>query len=137
MATSPGSIRQAAAIPLRDGRVCLVTSSSGRRWVVPKGCLEPGLTAGELALQEAWEEAGLVGVLQPEPVGSYFYEKYGNVYHVTVFVMTVTEEATAWPEQGLRQRAWLRPDRAVARIEEHGLRELIRAATAERAELEV
>jgi 8-oxo-dGTP pyrophosphatase MutT (NUDIX family) len=137
MATAPGSIRQAAAIPLRDGRVCLVTSSSGRRWVVPKGCLEPGLTAGELALQEAWEEAGLVGVLQPEPIGSYFYEKYGNVYHVTVFVMNVTEEAAVWPEQGLRQRAWLRPDRAVARIEERGLRELIRGVTAEQAELGV
>src|SRR5262249_17720391 len=66
-------------------------------------------------------------------IGSYFYEKYGNVYHVTVFVMNVTEEAAVWPEQGLRERAWLRPDRAVARIEERGLRELIRSVTAEQA----
>ena len=65
---------------MRAGQVCLVTSSSGKRWVVPKGCMEPGKTAGELALQEAWEEAGLVGVLQPEPVGSYLYEKFGNSY---------------------------------------------------------
>lgn len=128
MATSPGTVRQAATIPLRAGQVCLVTSSSGKRWVVPKGCLEPGKTAGELALQEAWEEAGLLGVLQPEPVGSYVYVKYGNEYFVTVFVLQVTDAADDWPERELRQRAWLSPAQALARIEDRGLRELIRAA---------
>ncbi len=136
MASQPGAIRQAAAIPVRAGQVCLVTSSSGKRWVVPKGCMEPGKTAGELALQEAWEEAGLVGVLQPEPVGSYLYEKFGNSYYVVVFLMLVTESAADWPERTLRKRAWLRPSQALARVEDVGLRELIRAVTAERAEVE-
>ena len=74
MASAPDWLPQAAAVPVRTGKVCLVTSSSGRRWVVPKGMMEPGKTASEIALQEAWEEAGLVGVLQPEPLGSYLYE---------------------------------------------------------------
>ena len=39
-------IRQAAALPVRDGMVCLVTSRNGKRWVAPKGCMEPGMTAG-------------------------------------------------------------------------------------------
>src|SRR5262249_19062195 len=76
MASVSDVIRQAAAIPLKAGQICLVTSSSGKRWVIPKGIIDPGKTAGEIALQEAWEEAGLVGVLQPQPVGSYRYEKY-------------------------------------------------------------
>src|SRR5271166_7165657 len=97
-----GLIRQSAAIPLRDGQICLVTSRSGKRWVIPKGCLEPGMTAGEIALQEAWEEAGLSGVLQNEPVGSYIYEKAGATYHVTVFLMHVTDAADDWPERGIR-----------------------------------
>ena len=77
MPDTPGTLQQAAAIPVRMGQVCLVTSRSGKRWVIPKGCLEPGKTAGEIALQEAWEEAGIVGVLQPDPVGSYLYDKAG------------------------------------------------------------
>ncbi len=136
MASQPGAIRQAAAIPVRAGQVCLVTSSSGKRWVVPKGCMEPGKTAGELALQEAWEEAGLVGVLQPEPVGSYLYEKFGNSYYVVVFLMLVTEASADWPERTLRKRVWLRPAQALTRVEDVGLRELIRTVAAERAAVE-
>ena len=56
-------IRQAAAIPVRDGLVCLITSSNGRRWVMPKGMMEPGKSTGEIALQEAWEEAGIAPAL--------------------------------------------------------------------------
>ena len=134
MASSPGCIRQAAAIPVRDGRVCLVTSSSGKRWVIPKGCMELGKTAGEVALQEAWEEAGLVGMLQPEPVGSYVYEKYGNEYLVMVFRLQVTGAADDWPERALRQRTWLTPAEALDRIDDRGLRELIRATVEEYAE---
>ena len=131
MASSTDCIRQAAAIPLRGGRVCLVTSSSGNRWVIPKGHFEPGKTAAEIALQEAWEEAGLAGSLRGDPVGTYLYQKFGNLYHVTVFVMDVTEAADQWPEAALRRRNWVRPDTAVERVQEPGLRELIRAATAD------
>src|SRR5437870_3192156 len=91
MSALPGLIYQAAAIPLKNGRICIVRSSSGKRWVVPKGCQEPGKSFGEIALQEAWEEAGLVGALDPEPVGSYLYDKWGGTCHVTVFLMEVTE----------------------------------------------
>src|SRR5262249_16403514 len=135
MATAPGVIRQAAAIPVRDGQLCLVTSSSGKRWVIPKGCAEPGKTSGEIALQEAWEEAGLVGGLQAEPAGSYLYEKYENLYHVTVFLMTVTQVADEWPEQAVRQRAWLNPAQALLRVDDRGLRELLRAVFNERQAL--
>jgi 8-oxo-dGTP pyrophosphatase MutT (NUDIX family) len=121
-----GLIRQSAAIPLKGGQVCLVTSRSGKRWVIPKGCIEPGMTAGEIALQEAWEEAGLSGVLQPDPVGSYVYEKAGVTCHVTVFVLQVTEVAEDWQERDMRQRRWLAPGQAVTMVEEPGLRELIR-----------
>jgi 8-oxo-dGTP pyrophosphatase MutT (NUDIX family) len=132
MASASDCIRQAAAIPVRGGRVYLVTSSSGSRWVVPKGHIEPDKTAGQIALQEAWEEAGLVGVLRPEPVGTYLYNKFNNLYHVTVFVMDVTEAAEEWPEAAVRRRVSLDPADAVARVQERGLRELIRAATGER-----
>jgi 8-oxo-dGTP pyrophosphatase MutT (NUDIX family) len=131
MASVPGAIRQAAAIPLKEGQVCLVTSSSGRRWIIPKGLIDRGKTAGEIALQEAWEEAGLVGTLMPEPVGSYLYEKYGGIYYVTVFLMQVTEAVNDWPESNLRRRCWMNPTQALTRIEERGLREIVRGVMSE------
>ena len=117
--------RQAAVIPVADGRVCMVTSSSGRRWVLPKGMIDAGHTAGEAALTEAWEEAGLVGILNAEPVGSYLYDKYGGLCHVTVFLMQVTDEADDWPERLTRQRDWIPIDEALERIREPGLREIL------------
>ncbi len=130
MPTTSSVIRQAGAIPISGGQICVVSSRSGKRWVVPKGCLEPGKTAAEIALQEAWEEAGLVGVLQLEPVGSYFYEKAGFTCHVTVFLMNVTDTADDWPERDVRERCWLNISQALARIDDPGLRQLIREATA-------
>src|SRR5262245_57865061 len=129
----PGLIRQAGVIPVKNGQVCLVTSRSGKRWVVPKGCMEPGKTAGELALQEAWEEAGLMGLLQPEPVGSYVYEKDGSTCHVTLFLLQVSGAADAYPESGIRQRVWLTFAQALLRVEDPGLRELLRGVSGRQA----
>src|SRR6476661_5767153 len=94
-------LRQAAVIPMADGRVGMVTSSSGRRWVVPKGLIDGGHTAGEAALIEAWEEAGLVGVLGRDPVGSYLY---------------VTEEAVDSPERNVPKREFARQSEGVKLI---------------------
>jgi 8-oxo-dGTP pyrophosphatase MutT (NUDIX family) len=92
--------------------------------------MEPGKTAGEIALQEAWEEAGLTGVLVPEPIGSYVYEKFNRQHHVTVFLMRVAEVADDWPEKAFRQRCWLKPAQAVRRIEENTLREILESTLA-------
>lgn len=125
MASPAQFIRQAAAIPIRDGQVCLVTSSSGRRWVIPKGMMEPGKTSAEIALQEAWEEAGVLGVLGPA-VGTYQYEKYGGTCLVTVFTMSVSEATEDWPESQLRRRSWVTADEAVEMLEDEGLRAILR-----------
>jgi 8-oxo-dGTP pyrophosphatase MutT (NUDIX family) len=129
MASEDAYIRQAAAIPIRKGRICLVTSRrNGKRWVIPKGAIEPDQSAGETALQEAWEEAGLTGTLEREPVGSYVYEKYGSVCHVTVFLMRVTNMAQDFPERDSRQRAWLSPSGVFKRVDDPGLAKILRAA---------
>jgi 8-oxo-dGTP pyrophosphatase MutT (NUDIX family) len=128
-------IQQAAALPVSNGQVCLITSRTGKRWVIPKGCLEPGKSAGEIALQEAWEEAGLVGVLQGHPIGTYLYEKFGNLHHVVVFLMLVTETKDDYPEAGMRDILWMAPSQALARVDDRGLREILRAAIKERTEL--
>jgi 8-oxo-dGTP pyrophosphatase MutT (NUDIX family) len=133
MATSPSLVRQAGLIAVSGNQVCVVTSRSGKRWVIPKGCMEPDKTAGEVALMEAWEEAGLTGVLDPEPVGTYLYEKAGATCHVIVFVMRVTGIADDWPERTARERSWLTFAQAQKRLEDSGLRELIRGVAGNKA----
>ncbi len=133
MAAFPGYIEQAASIPIHAGRICLVTARSGKRWTIPKGHLEPGKTAAQIALQEAWEEAGLSGILHAGPLGSYCYNKLGNSYHVAVFLMHVTEIAREWPERNERERRWYRPLEAQAQIEYAGLRHMLLLLARERS----
>jgi 8-oxo-dGTP pyrophosphatase MutT (NUDIX family) len=119
-------VRQAAVIPVFEGRVCLVTSRNGRRWVLPKGRIDPGHTPEQAALIEAWEEAGIIGTLDPDPVGSYVYEKLDRDHHVQVFRMTVTETRDEWPERPFRKRAWVSVHEVAEWVEEPDLRELLR-----------
>jgi phosphohistidine phosphatase len=71
--------RQSAVIPYRRGpnglEVLLVTSRKGKRWVLPKGVVEPDLTPAVSAEKEAMEEAGVRGAVDDEPLGTYEYRK--------------------------------------------------------------
>jgi hypothetical protein len=48
--------------------------------------------------------------------------------------MDVTEAAEDWPERTIRQRNWLTPTQALVRIEDRGLREIIRSLAVTHAE---
>jgi 8-oxo-dGTP pyrophosphatase MutT (NUDIX family) len=118
--------RQAAALPVRDGQVCLVRSRGGRRWVIPKGKVGLKQSASEVALLEAWEEAGLTGLLDGEPTGSYLHVKTEGLRHVTVYVLRVEGESDAWPERGDRERRWFSAAEALDVLPEDGLRAILR-----------
>jgi 8-oxo-dGTP pyrophosphatase MutT (NUDIX family) len=103
-------LAQASAIPFRwrDGALefCFITSIRARRWGFPKGLIDPGETAVEAALKEAWEEAGLRGEIVGDALGSYQYEKWGERLDVEVFVMRVQSAADDWQESAQRERRW-------------------------------
>ena len=120
---------QVATIGFHHGRVCLVTSRKNKDWVIPKGSLKRGKTAREMALQEAWEEAGLVGTLRREPLLDCLFEKAGRPQCVTVYVMDVAQVARDWPERVDRQRRWMLPDEAVAVVKRPQLRQVLSVAT--------
>ena len=71
MLQRPKRLQVAALCYRRDGdskEVLLVTSRGTGRWILPKGWPIDGLDAGEAALQEAWEEAGVrKGALIEDP----------------------------------------------------------------------
>jgi 8-oxo-dGTP pyrophosphatase MutT (NUDIX family) len=122
------TIRQAAVLAVRDRQLCMVTSRNGRRWVIPKGQVERHQTEPEAAQAEAWEEAGIMGRLAPEPLGTYQYLKNGNNHDVVVFARASTVEREKWPECHFRGREWVPLEEALLRIEEPGLRTIVESA---------
>lgn len=127
--------RQSAALPVLTGtdgpRVVLVTSRETRRWVVPKGWIEPREAPHRSAAREAFEEAGLAGEADPAPLGAYAYaKKLGRGViaptEVLVFRFRVTALLDHWPEHNERERRLFTPEDAAARVAEPELAALIR-----------
>lgn len=110
--------RQAAVIPfrIRNERleVALVTTPGGKRWVVPKGSLDEGEDSSDAAIRETEEEAGLLGDLEPEPMGRYRFTRNSDRYEVDVYLMHVTVVLDYWTESRLRRRRWMPVDEAAA-----------------------
>ncbi|SNB80117.1 8-oxo-dGTP pyrophosphatase MutT, NUDIX family [Arboricoccus pini] len=125
--------QQFAALPVKnvDGEtlVLLVTSRETGRWVLPKGWREKNLSGPELAAKEAYEEAGIVGVVQDKPIGSYGYLKRlpkGQLKPclVKVFPMRVDDLLDTWPEARQRRRQWFTFAQAALNVDEAELVEL-------------
>ena len=102
--------RQSAVLPYRkredELEVLLISSRGGKRWVLPKGIVEPGMTPVASAMKEALEEAGVEGDVGREPLGAYRYRKWGGICEVTVYPYAVSNELENWPEAEWRRRRW-------------------------------
>jgi len=109
--------------------VLLVTTLRRRRWILPKGWPQEGLSLSASAAAEAYEEAGVRGEVWPTPLGEYYYlkEKDGAGFpcRVQVFPLLVTASEPDFPEKGARKLLWLPFDQAARRIAEPELRKLL------------
>ncbi len=127
------TIQQSAALPYslkgKEVKVLLITSIGTRRWILPKGHLEPGLTACESAEAEALEEAGVVGKMTTRCLGAYKYrkrpEKGGELCRVRIYPLEVARELEEYPEASIRKRRWMSIEKAVKAVEEPGLKSLL------------
>jgi 8-oxo-dGTP pyrophosphatase MutT (NUDIX family) len=134
--------KQYAALPLskHEGRtmVMLITSRETRRWVLPKGNPEKGLAPHVVAAKEAYEEAGLVGAVMREAIGTYRYQKRLSgtkvvPCEVKVFPFAVEQQLDDWPEREQRDTRWFTPVEAARLVEESSLAELLLALTVEQS----
>ena len=72
--------RQSGVIPVLDDRLVLITSRKSDRWIIPKGYVEKGLSPAESAAKEAYEEAGLIGVVHHKAAGNYGTASSGSSF---------------------------------------------------------
>lgn len=113
-------------------RILVITSRNTKRWILPKGWVMPGKSAGKAASIEAWEEAGVSGKVSRKPIGAFRYLKFGSgktpdlPCQVDVYGIKVRDVASKWPEKHERKRRWMSPKRAASRVAEKELSHLIK-----------
>lgn len=96
---------------VEDRRIVIVTSRRTGRWVFPKGSVDKGMTPPEAAAQEAFEEAGVIGVAAEDPVGAFMTPKIRPpliwTVAVTVYPMPIDEVLDDWQEIDQRERRFV------------------------------
>ena len=112
-------------------RVLLITSRGTKRWIVPKGWPMAKKDPHEAALQEAAEEAGVIGRAWSDPLGQYTYMKLmpdgseipciGLLFPVRVRLLKAE-----YPEANERDRKGFSRKKAARKVDEPDLAGLIR-----------
>jgi 8-oxo-dGTP pyrophosphatase MutT (NUDIX family) len=126
---------QFAALPWRIGEggireVMLLTTRETQRWIIPKGWPIKGRKPAEVASQEAFEEAGLIGqIVGKRPIGNFHYQKQlakrTVLCQVRVFSFRVERQLDDWPEKNQRVTKWFNASEAAELVEEDGLAGII------------
>ena len=121
--------RQSGVIPYRvrkgELEILLITSRNKRRWIIPKGIIEPDFSARHSAAKEALEEAGARGSVHSKHLGTYLSRKQGRNCTVKVFPMRVTRTYKQW-EEADRDREWVSLKKALKLVSNGGLKRVIR-----------
>jgi 8-oxo-dGTP pyrophosphatase MutT (NUDIX family) len=127
---------QYAALPYRqtadDMEILLVTSLGTKRWIIPKGWPIPGRAPHASAAREALEEAGVVGKIGSDAIGTYRYDKRRKSgatipCTVDVFPLDVSIQRKRWPEKGRREVKWFPPEEAAKTVSDPDLGDIILA----------
>lgn len=123
-----------ARYPRQVGTVCyrrrdrielLLVRTTGGRWTFPKGGIQAQLGLAGSAAQEALEEAGVIGTIEPQPFTHYLHAKrelkdsedQAMKFCVAAFLMEVTVDNARMPERG-RAPTWFSPNDAKRRLSE-------------------
>ena len=104
-APEPSGMCQLGILPYtfidRRLHLLLITSSSGSRWILPKGRQEPDMSPHEVAVMEAVEEAGVLGTLRQD-LRTRCQMTDGR--HLQLYAMKISKLLTSWPEENVRRR---------------------------------
>jgi|SRR5450432_1210326 8-oxo-dGTP pyrophosphatase MutT (NUDIX family) len=117
-----------SALPLQVAAICyrrhgdtieflLVNTNGGNKWTFPKGAPERILSHSQAAEQEALEEAGVKGTIEPRHFHLYLYSKGVfwkppgvREFVVKAFLMEVAESNL--PHEADRNPTWFLPEDA-------------------------
>ena len=101
----------------------LITSSSGSRWILPKGRQEPDMTPHEVAVMEAVEEAGVLGTLRRDLRTRC---QMADGRFLQLYAMKISKLLKNWPEENLRRRRLFPLTDAIEIINDPGVASAVR-----------
>jgi len=99
----------------------LIVSTKNGNWGLPKGNLMKKLGSKGTALQEAYEEAGIIGSVVDQKISAKVKGKI-----MAFYPMEVKNELAVWPESEWRQRKWLRSNEAKDYLNHGSLRSILK-----------
>ena len=96
----------------KDMEIYLVTSRQKGEWILPKGQEEKELGKRQVALLEAYEEAGLLGKIKSNSYVDLSVYRRGRKVTMRIFPMKVTKILKQWPESHERKRKLIKLKKA-------------------------
>jgi 8-oxo-dGTP pyrophosphatase MutT (NUDIX family) len=126
---------QVGALCLRGDKghreVLLVSSLRTGRWIIPKGWPMKDKSLAQSAEQEAWEEAGVQGEIERQPMGKYTYlkdrgKRLGVFCEVHIFEIKDVTLSDDFPEAGRRELRWVPLIEAAELVNEPELQEILK-----------
>ncbi|MEH1832255.1 MAG: NUDIX hydrolase [Nostoc sp.] len=123
-------LKQSGVIPYRvnNGKVeiLLITTRNFQHWVIPKGDIPNGMSPPDSAAKEAWEEAGVIGQVDANELGTYKYRKRGKIYLVKMYLLPVEMLSENYPEASQRKRQWVEVNKAIRRVKFNSLKRILK-----------
>jgi 8-oxo-dGTP pyrophosphatase MutT (NUDIX family) len=123
----PSGMCQLGIVPYtfidRKLHLLLITSSSGNRWIFPKGRQEPDMTPHEVAQMEAVEEAGVLGTIRQDLRTRC---QMADGRFLQLYAMKISKLLKSWPEENVRRRRLFPFSDALEMIGDPGLAKAVR-----------
>ncbi|MFQ3224675.1 MAG: 8-oxo-dGTP pyrophosphatase MutT (NUDIX family) [Lentimonas sp.] len=85
-----------------DGKIVLIKTRDGNYWIFPKGHVEKGRKDHAVAEEEAFEEAGILGKIDPHSL--CFKTICSKSKQLCLYPMRVKKVLNKWPESKERER---------------------------------
>ncbi len=83
-------------------KVMIITSTSGKAWILPKGHPENDLKKPQVAELETYEEAGVRGKVIDSKLSEEFNRDEGGT--LVIYPLLIEEILDKWPEEDIRER---------------------------------
>jgi len=106
-------------------RFIIVTSRRHpKRWIFPKGQVEPEMEDREAAINEAFEEAGVIGTIRGKAIRVQVRRKDSLITY-KLYPFRISKLCRKWPERKVRKRSFAKAEKAANMLEKHPYAEVL------------